>query len=268
MGSRRTWKSLVEEVVGRQPRLFSLANILQHADEFRAEYPANRFVEAKIRQSLQVLRNQGVLRFLGAGRYERLDNLPVFSAFFDPTLADGYTNRAQVARVLIETWAEMNLYCLRCSWDGLERLPPNTPVADFRCPECSTRYQLKAKDGRFGGLLIGAAYDATLYAVRAGLMPEYILTEFDTRRSMIVYADALPGAMIGEERIIPRRPLSTTARRAGWRGCNIDVAGLPTVAIVQPAETDRNDVRTRWRLLTPSTEMDEAEPQLPSEPPG
>lgn len=249
---------MVYEVVSRQRRLFSLSDILRHADELRAEYPANRFVEAKIRQSLQVLRDQGVLRFLGAGQYERLDTKPAFSPFFDPALANNYTNRAQVARVLIETWAEMNLYCLQCARDELERLPPNTPVADFACPSCKSRYQLKAKDGRFGSLLIGAAYDATLAAVRAGVMPEFILAEFDARRSIIVYADAVPGALIDERRIIARRPLSAGARRAGWQGCNIDISGLPTIAVVQPAETDRVQARAEWRTLASSIPADKS----------
>lgn len=246
----RTWKTIVQEVVEKQPRVFQLTDILRYADEFRAQYPANRFVDAKIRQSLQVLRDQGVLRFLGAGRYERLDAQPVFSAFFDPTLADGYTNRAQVARVLIETWAEMNLYCLHCTRDALARLPPNTPVADFSCPSCGATYQLKAKDGRFGSVLMGAAYSATVRAVREGNMPAHILVEFDRRRSTIVYADALPGALIDETRVIARRPLSSTARRAGWQGCNIDVSDLPLVAIVQPAGMDRVEARLQWRTLT------------------
>ena len=246
----RTWKSLVQDVVGKQPRKFRLADILRHADELRAQYPENRFVEAKIRRSLQVLRDQGAIRFLGAGRYERLDVEPVFSPFFDPSLAGGYTNRAQVARVLIETWAEMNLYCLHCTRDALARLPPNTPVADFACPSCDAAYQLKAKDGRFGSLLIGAAYHATLQAVREGRMPAHILVEFDLRRSTIVYAYALPGGLIDEARVIARRPLSSSARRAGWQGCNIDVSGLPSVAIVQPAGMDREDARRHWRTPT------------------
>lgn len=248
--STRTWKAIVQAVVEKQPREFQLADILRHGDEFQAQYPANRFVDAKIRQSLQVLRDQGVLRFLGAGRYERLDAQPVFSPLFDPSLADGYTSRAQVARVLIETWAEMNLYCLRCTRDALAALPPNTPVADFTCTACDATYQLKAKDGRFGSLLMGAAYQATLRAVREGKMPEHILVEFDRRRSTVVYADAVPGALIDEARVIARRPLSLNARRAGWQGCSIDVSGLPSVAIVQPSGTDRADARLNWRSLT------------------
>ena len=39
-------------------------------DELRARYPENNNVDAKIRQQLQVLRDGGVLQFLGAGSYE------------------------------------------------------------------------------------------------------------------------------------------------------------------------------------------------------
>lgn len=246
----RSWKTIVYEVVEKQPTRFHLSDILQHSDEFRAQYPANRFVEAKIRQSLQVLRDQGVLRFLGKGHYERIEAAPVFSPFFDSALAIGYTNRSQIARVLIETWAEMNLYCLNCARDALGRLPPNTPVADFICPACNATYQLKSKDGRFGSLLTGAAYDATLRAVQAGKMPAHILVEYDLRRSIIVYADALPGELIDEARVIARRRLSAGARRAGWQGCNIDVSGLPTVPLVQPAEMSRTEARLQWQTMT------------------
>jgi type II restriction enzyme len=153
--------------------------------------------------------------------------------------------------VVIETWAEMNLYCLHCTRDALTRLPDNTPVADFACQTCSTTYQLKSKDGRFGPKLIGAAYDATLRAVREGKMPAHILVEFDSRRSSVVFADALPGALIDETRVIARRPLSLNARRAGWQGCMIDVSGLPLVAVVEPAGTNREEARSRWSALSP-----------------
>jgi hypothetical protein len=240
---------MVYEIVEKQPRLFHLKDVLRYADDLRAEYPENRFVEAKIRQSLQVLRDQGVLRFLGKGNYERVGAEPVFSPLYDPSLAADYTNRAQIARVLIETWAELNLYCLNCARDALGRLPPNTPVADFICPACNATYQLKSKDGRFGDFLVGAAYEATLRAVHKGEMPAYVLVEYDRRRSTIVYADALPGELIDETRVIARRPLSPSARRAGWQGCTIDVSGLPSVAIVQPAGTNRLDARREWQMI-------------------
>jgi type II restriction enzyme len=37
--------------------------------ELAAQHPNNRNVQPKIRQQLQVLRNRGIVRFLGGGRY-------------------------------------------------------------------------------------------------------------------------------------------------------------------------------------------------------
>lgn len=48
---------------------FSLADVYEHADALAQLYPRNRHVRDKIRQQLQVLRDLGLLEFLGSGRY-------------------------------------------------------------------------------------------------------------------------------------------------------------------------------------------------------
>ena len=245
----RGWKALVQQVVSQMPVEFSLAEILEKRHYFQSHYPNNRFVDAKIRQSLQILRDQGVIEFLQPGKYRRIDAQPAFSPLLDVNAAAQYTARAQAARVLLETWAQFNLYCLNCTADNLEPLPANTPVADFSCLGCSARYQLKGKDGRFGARLTGAAYGPTMSAARKGQLPEYILVEFDTRFATVVFVDGIPGVNIGPERIAARKPLGESARRAGWQGCTIDVSGLERARIVQPQGNLRTEVRTRWAEL-------------------
>lgn len=51
-------------------RIFSLAEVYAHADELAKLHPANRHVLDKIRQQLQVLRDLGLLTFLGGGSYQ------------------------------------------------------------------------------------------------------------------------------------------------------------------------------------------------------
>ncbi|HYL27160.1 MAG TPA: hypothetical protein VEW74_04940, partial [Candidatus Nitrosotalea sp.] len=68
-----TWKDLMHEVVLGLPRDFTLADVLRQRQRFERHFPNNRFVDAKIRQSLQVLRDQGMLRFVSPGHYQRLD---------------------------------------------------------------------------------------------------------------------------------------------------------------------------------------------------
>jgi hypothetical protein len=244
-----TWKELMHEVVSGLPGEFTLADVLKQRELFERCFPNNRFIDAKIRQSLQVLRDQGMLKFMSPGHYQRLDVPPTFSPLIDMSLTSRFVSAAQATRVALETWASFNLYCLNCERDELDQLPDNTPVADFECYLCKSRYQLKGKNGRLGKKIPGAAYQPTIDAIRAGAMPEYVLVEFDTRFATVVFVDALPGRLITEERIEPRKPLSSKARRAGWQGCNIVIDGLEPVRIVAPAGLDRLDVRKKWRSI-------------------
>src|SRR5580704_10020147 len=244
-----TWKELMHEVVSGLPRGFTLADVLTQRELFGRCFPNNRFIDAKIRQSLQVLRDQGTLKFMSPGNYQRLDVPPTFSPLIDTSLTSRFVSAAQATRVALETWASFNLYCLNCERDELDQLPDNTPVSDFECYLCKSRYQLKGKNGRLGKKIPGAAYRPTIDAIRAGAMPEYVLVEFDTRFATVVFVDAFPGRLITEERVEPRKPLSASARRAGWQGCNIIVEGLRSVRLVAPAGLERENVREEWRSL-------------------
>jgi hypothetical protein len=248
----KSWKHLVMGVVDTMPRDFELRDVLDYRGAFQAVYPENKHVEAKIRQSLQVLRDQGVIQFLGHGRYRRLDVAPEFSPLIQTSLGEAFRSRSQMARVIIETWVDMNLYCVNCHADALHRLPANAPIADFSCESCTAKYQVKAKDGRFGEALVGAAYQPTLDACREGQMPEYVLIEFDSRFETVVFIDAVHGAVITEDRIKARKPLGKSAKRAGWQGCTIHLGGAPRVRIVAPAGNDRRGVREQWSSLKAS----------------
>lgn len=241
------WAGLVKSVIERLPERFALTDVLQYRDFFASHYPDNQFIDAKVRQSLQLLRDRGAIQFLGKGRYQKTTGSETFSPLYDPSIAEGYISKSQIARVTIETWAQHNLYCCNCASDDLRDLPNNEPVADLECPVCGMRYQLKSKNGRFGGKLTGAAYEPTIGALRRGELPTFLLLEYDPRINIVVFVDAVPGALIGAERIIERPPLKATAKRSGWRGCNIDIGGLSKVEVVRPAHLPVEQVRKRWK---------------------
>jgi type II restriction enzyme len=50
-------------------RTFSLADVYAHADTLAKLHPANRHIQPKIRQQLQVLRDWGLVEFVGGGAY-------------------------------------------------------------------------------------------------------------------------------------------------------------------------------------------------------
>lgn len=67
------WKRAVFEVLTRvEGTEFALAEVYEYGPELSRAYPDNENVEAKIRQQLQMLRDLGLIRFLGSGRYRKL----------------------------------------------------------------------------------------------------------------------------------------------------------------------------------------------------
>jgi hypothetical protein len=246
---KKTWKDLVEDVIAGLPREFTLAEVLAYKERLAREYPNNRFLEAKIRQTLQILRDQGRVAFLGKGRYRRLESAPAISLLLDLEPAAPFASRSQIARVVIETWAELNLYCLSCSSDRLKISSPGTPLVDFTCPACDHEYQLKSKNGRFDGKVTGAAYGPVIQAICAGRLPDYVLAEYDLRRKRVEWVWAVPGPCINCDHVKARTALQKGAHRAGWVGCTINLEGLPQVDIVVPKPEDRAVVRQAWQRV-------------------
>jgi type II restriction enzyme len=48
---------------------FSLEDVYAFEGALKAKHPANHNVRAKVRQQLQILRDKGVIEFVGRGRY-------------------------------------------------------------------------------------------------------------------------------------------------------------------------------------------------------
>lgn len=68
--SGRSWLVSVMQCIDRLGKsVFSLDDVYAFEDELRAAYPRNRHVKAKIRQQLQVLRDNNYIDFIGSGRY-------------------------------------------------------------------------------------------------------------------------------------------------------------------------------------------------------
>jgi type II restriction enzyme len=69
-GLQSGWTNDVRDVVrSLKKKQFVLSDVYDHADELARLHPNNHHVREKIRQQLQVLRDSGVLEFLGDGEY-------------------------------------------------------------------------------------------------------------------------------------------------------------------------------------------------------
>lgn len=68
----RGWAATILNLLNRLPNpSFALADVYSFESELANLYPNNRHIRPKIRQQLQVLRDAGLIKFLGEGKYER-----------------------------------------------------------------------------------------------------------------------------------------------------------------------------------------------------
>jgi hypothetical protein len=130
--SQVPWPIAVSFLIRPLDESFTLPEVYAIAEPLRRSFPNNRHVEAKIRQSLQILRDRGRIAFDGGGRYRKLlaDVRP--SVHLDFGEAARYTSRSQVARVAVEAWAASNVRCWRCE-APLLLVPTNAKLLDALC---------------------------------------------------------------------------------------------------------------------------------------
>ena len=144
---------------------------------------------------------------------------------FNTDLAEGYTSNSQIARVLTENWVKENSYCPNCGQLPLNDFVNNMPVADFYCLGCKEEFELKSKNGKLSTIINDGAYDSMIKRITSDTNPNFFFLTYDknTVNNFLV----IPKQFFTPEIIIKRKPLSITAKRAGWIGCNIDISKVP-----------------------------------------
>jgi len=141
-------------------------------------------------------------------------------------LASAYKAGSQIARVLSEDWCVRELYCAACDSERLLSSRANTPAIDFVCPDCDQCFQLKGFKTWNQKKIPDAAYGAMLRAIRSDRVPNLLVLQYSADW-MIKNLVLVPGVFFSETVIEKRPPLSPTARRAGWVGCNILLHRIP-----------------------------------------
>ncbi len=149
----------------------------------------------------------------------------------DTTIADIYKSEAQKSRVLSEAWFLSNGYCLACDNDRLIATKANTKATDFVCPSCRQSYELKASRNRMGRTLPDGAYDSLMGRILDGSVPTLMMLERNDEWK-IQSLTAIHHLFLTPNIILQRKPLSSTARRAGWVGCNIRLDLIASDALI------------------------------------
>jgi type II restriction enzyme len=86
----------------------------------------------------------------------------------------------------------------------------------------------------------------------------YALATWEVRDLLLI-----PSFMFSESAVIKRPPLSSTARRAGWIGCNIALGRIPVEAriavVTESSVAPASEVRAQFRRVKPLSEISVAQ---------
>lgn len=136
-----------------------------------------------------------------------------------------YKSNSQAIRILSESWLSENMYCPCCGNNALKKFENNQPVADFYCENCKEQFELKSSGKKIDNKIVDGAYATAIDRVNSKTNPDLFVLQYSDYkvRNLVV----VPKYFFTPSIIEKRKPLSETARRAGWVGCNILYGQIP-----------------------------------------
>ena len=141
-------------------------------------------------------------------------------------IAGAYRSGSQIAGAVTEEWCAQEMYCPACDCDRLTQSRANTPAFDFVCPRCGQFFQLKSSKSWNLKKIVDAGYEAMIRAIRADKTPNLLVLHYSPEWA-VANLLLVPRMFFTESVIEKRKPLSPTARRSGWVGCNILLREIP-----------------------------------------
>lgn len=171
---------------------------------------------------------------------------------FNINKAKNYKSNSQIARVLTEDWVKTNSYCPNCGELKLQEFENNKPVADFYCNQCNNEFELKSKHSNsIGKKIVDGAYSSMIDRITSDNNPNFFFLTYDKSNWSVNNFIIIPKHCFISEIIEERKPLASTARRAGWVGCNIDLTKIPNsgrIYLVKNSEIIlKEKVRAKWQ---------------------
>ena len=100
----------------------------------------------------------------------------------------------------------------------------NSKSIDGICSSCGRKIQIKSSSHKFKPnkenilKILGAEYKTTLNSVTESDW-DLILVAYCKNENKINQILKVDSSHIKENSVLPRKPLASTARRAGWQGC-------------------------------------------------
>jgi len=120
----------------------------------------------------------------------------------------GWKNPSRLMGEACERYVVQEIRCPRCTTTGsFVRFPTNEKFKDIYCNHCFQSFQIKK--GNDTNSLMGGDYFTTINNLKQ--------VDFLVVKPSGTFH--IPHERIKKRMVVPRKPLSENARRAGWRGC-------------------------------------------------
>jgi type II restriction enzyme len=142
---------------------------------------------------------------------------------------NNWKSESRIVGEACEYYIKNKIKCVRCNDTNFKKYKTNETSKDLICISCSQKYQIKAKSATQKQVnniknkdifkTIGGEYYTTVKNIYEQI--DYLIILYEKKTYKIINILYIKYENINLNCIIPRKPLSTTAKRAGWRGCNI-----------------------------------------------
>lgn len=150
-----------------------------------------------------------------------------------------YTSHSQIARVLTENWFKEEMYCPCCLSTNIFPFENNYKGIDFYCKNCSNLFQAKSSKKEFTNRIADGEYNTMVKIIRNDTTPNFLCMHYSANDWFIKNLFIIPRFFFSISSIEKRNPLSASARRAGWTGCNILLNKIPESGRVQIIKNEK-----------------------------
>jgi type II restriction enzyme len=147
----------------------------------------------------------------------------------DITNKNSWKNKSRIIGEACEIYVQRNVKCFRCYQNTFYKCKTNEKSKDLICVYCQQKYQVKAKSVTNKSLFniklnktfktIGGDYLTTLNSINQNI--DYLIVLYDKYSNLVREVLYVEHENVSVECVIPRKPLSLTAKRSGWQGCYI-----------------------------------------------
>lgn len=165
-------------------------------------------------------------------------------------LPENLKSNSQKIRIASENWVSDNLFCINCGELKLNNFENNRPVADFYCQICDCQFELKSKLGSFSKKIVDGSYNSMIKRISSLENPNFIFMNYNNEYK-IENLFVVPKYYFIPSIIEKRNPLSETARRSGWIGCNILFNQIPEIGKIKIIENrnifDKVEIIKNWK---------------------